>query len=265
MNGELNGQVAVVVGGSTGIGAAAAGKLADAGAAVVVGGLSGDDVAATVDELAGRGADAAGDAGDVRIEEDVARLCALAVDRFGGLDVLVYSAGIQRYGTVDETTPGLFDEVIGVNLRGLYLAAHHAVPRMRERGGGSVVTVASVQAHVVQHGVAAYAASKGGMVSLTRAIAIDHASEGIRANVVLPGSVDTPMLRASARMFGDGRSEEDVLREWGASHPLGRVATPGDVADAIVYLAGPRSGFVTGAELRVDGGLLSSVAVRLPE
>ncbi|RZU76871.1 NAD(P)-dependent dehydrogenase (short-subunit alcohol dehydrogenase family) [Micromonospora kangleipakensis] len=262
---DLAGKVAVVVGGSTGIGAATALRLASAGAAVVIGGHEADDVKAVVDRLGAQGAVVDGDVGDVRNDDDMARLCATAADRFGGLDVLVYCAGIQRYGTVVDTTASGFDEVIAVNLRGLYLAAHHAVPRMRERGGGAIVAVASVQAHATQKGVAAYSASKGGIVALTRAMAIDHAADCIRVNVVSPGSVDTPMLRRSARQFGNGRAEDDVLRDWGASHPLGRVARADEVAEVIAFLAGPRASFVTGAEIRVDGGLLANLAVALPE
>jgi NAD(P)-dependent dehydrogenase (short-subunit alcohol dehydrogenase family) len=265
VHGELAGQVAVVVGGSAGIGAAAAQRLARAGAAVVVGGHEADDVNTVVGQLTADGGAVAGDVGDVRRGTDMARLCALAADRFGGLDVLVYCAGIQRYGTVPDTPPEVFDEVIDVNLRGLYVAAHHAIPRMRQRGRGAIVVVASVQAHAAQKGVAAYAASKGGLVALTRAMAVDHAADGIRANVVSPGSVDTPMLRRAARQFGNGRPEDDVLHEWGAAHPLGRVARADEVADVIVFLAGPRASFVTGAEIRVDGGLLAAAAVRLPE
>lgn len=262
---ELAGRVAVVVGGSAGIGAAAARRLADAGAAVVVGGHEAGDVEAVVGRLRDDGAAVDGTVGDVRRDEDVARLVNLARDRFGGLDVLVYSAGIQRYGTVADTTPTGFDEVIGINLRGLYLAAHHAVPLMRERGGGAIVAVASVQAHATQKGVAAYAASKGGIVALARAMAVDHAPEGIRVNVVSPGSVDTPMLRRAAQQFANGRTDDDMVREWGLTHPLGRVARADEVAEVIAFLAGPRASFVTGAELRVDGGLLATLAVSLPE
>lgn len=115
-----------------------------------------------------------------------------------------------------------------------------------------------------QSGVVAYAASKGGIKALSRALAVDHARDGIRVNLVCPGSVDTPMLRWAAGVFG-GRNEEDLVREWGRSHPLGRVAGAAEVAEVIAFLAGSSSSFVTGTETRVDGGLLATVPVVLPD
>jgi NAD(P)-dependent dehydrogenase (short-subunit alcohol dehydrogenase family) len=196
---------------------------------------------------------------------EVEGLVRFAADRYGGVDILVNSAGIQRYGTVVDTSEELWDEVLAVNLKGMFLTAKHCVPELRRRGGGTIVNVASVQAFATQGGVAAYAASKAGVVGLTKAIAVDHAAENIRCNAVCPGSVDTPMLRFAAGLFkGDG-TEDDTIRGWGSSHPLGRVARPEEVAEVIAFLAGDRASFVTGAELRVDGGLLAQIAVALPE
>jgi NAD(P)-dependent dehydrogenase (short-subunit alcohol dehydrogenase family) len=192
-------------------------------------------------------------------------LVRFAAVRYGGVDILVNSAGIQRYGTVVDTSEELWDEVLAVNLKGMFLTAKHCVPELRRRGGGTIVNVASVQAFATQGGVAAYAASKAGVVGLTKAIAVDHAAGNVRCNAVCPGSVDTPMLRFAAGLFkGDG-TEDDTIRGWGSSHPLGRVARPEEVAEVIAFLAGDRASFVTGAELRVDGGLLAQIAVALPE
>jgi NAD(P)-dependent dehydrogenase (short-subunit alcohol dehydrogenase family) len=246
---RFEGKIALVVGGTLGIGRAAAQRLAAEGAAVVTGGREPEaDVA-----------------GDVRDDGYPGALVAHAVERHGGLDVVVYSAGIQRYGTVETTEPETWDEVHGVNVRGAYLVARAAVPALRARGGGAVVLVSSVQATASQTGVAAYAASKGALSTLARTMALDHAREGIRVNSVAPGSVDTPMLRWAADRFrGDG-SADDVIAEWGRVHPLGRVATADEVAAAIAYLASDDARFVTGAELRVDGGLLAGLPVEIPE
>ena len=183
----------------------------------------------------------------------------------GGVDVLVNSAGVQRYGTVVETEEEGWDEVLDVNLKGIYLASRYAIPGMKKRGGGAIVNLSSVQAFASQTGVAAYTASKGGINALTRAMALDHAGENIRVNAVCPASVDTPMLRWSADLFKGDKSVEETLEDWGTMHPVGRVARPEEVAEVIAFLAGPRASFVTGGDYKVDGGMLAALGVRLPE
>jgi NAD(P)-dependent dehydrogenase (short-subunit alcohol dehydrogenase family) len=254
---ELEGKRAVVMGGTAGIGQAAALLLRERGAQVAVFGApaSGRGESDGPDPLADAGIEPTH--GDIRDERAVAAFVDGCADRFGGLDVLVCAAGIQRYGDVVGTTPELWDEVLGVNLTGMYLAARHALPHLVRSGRGSVVTVSSVQAFVAQKDVAAYAVSKAGIVALTRSIALDFADRGVRANTVCPGSVDTPMLRWAADRFRGAESVEETVARWGATHPLGRVATASEVAEVIAFLAGDRSSFVTGSEYRVDGGLLA--------
>lgn len=264
-DGELAGKVAVVSGASRGIGRAAAERLAAAGAAVAVGGLEPDEVEQVAAGIRARGGQAVGHAGDVSRAEAARALVQAATDAFGGVDVLVNSAGIQAYGTVEDTDEDLWDRVLAVNLKAMYLTAKHAVPSMRGRGGGAVVNVASVQGLAAQTRVVAYAASKGGVLALTRAMAVDHAPEGIRVNAVCPGSVDTPMLRAAAEKFRGEQTVEEVLRTWGRAHPLGRVATPAEVAEVITFLASPRASFVTGAAYTADGGLMAGLPVALPD
>jgi NAD(P)-dependent dehydrogenase (short-subunit alcohol dehydrogenase family) len=189
----------------------------------------------------------------------------LAAETYGGVDVLVNSVGIQRYGSVVETEEEVWDEVLGVNLKGIYLASRYAIPKMRERGGGAIVNLSSVQAFASQKGVAAYTASKGAINALTRAMALDHAEENIRVNAVCPASVDTPMLRWSADLFKGEKSIEETVKEWGKMHPVGRVARPEEVAEVIAFLASERASFVTGGEYKVDGGMLAALGVTLPE
>ena len=261
---EFEGRVAIVTGGAAGIGRATAERLAVGGAAVVIGDI-GEGLAQAERELRQAGLAVHARQADVRLSADLEALARFAADACGGVDILVCSAGIQRYGTVVDTTEELWDEVLAVNLRGQYLAAHHAIPLMRARGGGAIVNVASVQGLATQPKVAAYTASKGGVLALTRSMAIDHAAERIRVNAVCPGSVDTPMLRWAADLFRGDQSQESQLAEWGRSHPLGRIGKPEEVAELIAFLASDRASFITGAQVVVDGGLLAGVAVTLKD
>jgi NAD(P)-dependent dehydrogenase (short-subunit alcohol dehydrogenase family) len=177
----------------------------------------------------------------------------------------VNSAGVQRYGNVVDTPEEVWDEVIDINLKGIFLTCKHALPEMRKRGGGSVVNVSSVQAFASQKGVAAYTASKGAINAMTRAMALDHAEEKIRFNAVCPASVDTPMLRWAADVFKDNKTAEQVVDSWGRMHPLGRVAKVEEVAELIAFLASDRASFITGGEYKIDGGMTAALGVRLPE
>lgn len=267
MSGEHDGRVALVTGGSTGIGAGAALALAAQGSAVAVHGYDvaeSEDLAARIRSEGGR---AIGLGGPIQDPATSVAAVEATVDAFGRLDSLVTSAGIQRYGDAVETTPELWDEVFDVNAKGVFLAARAALPHLRQSPAGAVAIVASVQAAASQSKVVAYTASKGALVSLARAMALDEAAYGVRVNSVSPGSVDTPMLRQSAALWSDGTPEgaEQNITDWGHMHPLGRVATIDEVGNAIAFLCGPSASFITGADLRVDGGLLARVAAVLPD
>jgi NAD(P)-dependent dehydrogenase (short-subunit alcohol dehydrogenase family) len=260
---DFAGKVVIVTGGVSGIGRAAATLLAARGAQVNICGLNQDEADTVAADI---GYGARGYVVDVTVEAQVGAFVSDVTRTDGGLDVVVTAAGIQRYGTAADTMLTEWNEVLSTNLTGSFLAVKHALPYLRERGAGTVVMVSSVQAFITQTDVAAYTASKGALNALARSIAIDEARHGIRVNAVCPGSVDTPMLRMAARRFSDGshEGEQALIEQWGASHPLGRVARPSEIAEAIAFLASERASFVTGISLLVDGGLSATAPVALP-
>jgi NAD(P)-dependent dehydrogenase (short-subunit alcohol dehydrogenase family) len=260
---DFAGKVVLVTGGSKGMGRACVARFLTGGAAVVA--FAND--AASLDDLR---ADMTDDGlicheGDVTCLADLATARDRAVARFGRLDVLVCCAGIQRYGTAPETTEDLWNEVLGVNLKGLFLAAKAMIPAMQARRSGAVIAISSVQAMASQTGVAAYAASKGGINALVRAMALDHAAEGITVNAVCPASIDTPMLRWAAERFKGAGSADETLALWGRAHPVGRLGRAEEVAELVAFLASDKARFITGAEIKIDGGVMAKLGIVLPE
>jgi NAD(P)-dependent dehydrogenase (short-subunit alcohol dehydrogenase family) len=231
---------ALVTGGGSGIGAAVARRLVADGLEVVVSDASVEAAGAVASEL---GAQALGL--DVRDEQQVAPAMA-------DVDVLINVAGIGSTTNAPETPLDVWENVFAVNARGTFLCCKHAIPGMIARGGGSIVNVASVAALVGLRNRAAYSASKGAVVALTRALAIDHVGDGIRVNAVCPGTVDSPWVR---RLVEESGESLDALRQ---RQPMGRLGTPDEIADSVAYLASDRSAFVTGSVLVIDGGLTAA-------
>jgi NAD(P)-dependent dehydrogenase (short-subunit alcohol dehydrogenase family) len=257
-DGRLAGKVAIVTGGGSGIGRAVARRFAAEGAAVAVADIAVDAAKAVAAEIQADGDSAFGLGVDVRDAEQVEALVDRAVLELGGVDVLMTAAGVLGFGSVVETEPDAWNRVIGVNLTGTYLCTRAVIPRMVERGGGSIITVSSsTGAHDAAPGTAAYIASKGGVAMLTKAISVDHARQGIRANAIAPGPTDTPMLASVMT--------PEELRAFGEAMPIGRLARPEELAAAALFLASDEASYVTGAIFAVDGGQTAKVGMTLDD
>jgi NAD(P)-dependent dehydrogenase (short-subunit alcohol dehydrogenase family) len=247
-------KVIVVTGGGSGIGQACCYEFATLHGTVAI--VDRDEKGGTETEakVASRGGRAEMFAADVSSDSQVRDLIGKIVNRLGGIDVLVNNAGIQRYGTATTTSEKEWDEVLNINLKSAFLMARYAIPEMIQRGGGAVVNTASVQSVTAQRNSLAYVVSKHGLLGLTRCLALDYSKENIRANCVMPGAIDTPMLRWSASL---DEHPEKVLEACNRLHALGRIGTSDEVARVIAFLASDDASFVTGAALAVDGGLLT--------
>lgn len=253
---EFAGKTAIVTGGAMGIGAAVAELLAERGANVAIFDRSREDAEGEAKRIVGKGLSALAVPTDVAVSSEVKAAVARVVKAFGRIDIVSNNAGIQRYGTVETTTEDEWDEVINVNLKSVYLVCHHAIAELKKRKG-AIVNMASVQSFATQTGVAAYTTGKHGLIGLTRSMALDFAAYDVRVNAVAPGSVDTPMLRSAV---GLDRNPEALMKVVHGMHPLGRIAAPREIAEAVAFLASPRASFVTGSTLVVDGGLLLPIS-----
>lgn len=251
---DLTGKTAVVSGGSSGIGLGTAELLARHGACVAI--LDIDDEKG---EKA-RGKISADGGTVVFIKCDVTRSdeCQAAIERVKGLfkriDILFNNAGVIRRKTVEQLTETEWDQVIDVTLKGAFLLSKYAVPVMAANGGGSIINTGSGWGLKGGDKAVSYCAAKGGIVNMTRAMAIDHGPQGIRVNSVSPGDIDTPLLRDEAKQLG---RDTDAFMAEAADRPLKRVGSPEDVAMAVLFFASPMSRWVTGANLTVDGGGLA--------
>ncbi|MCH8089063.1 MAG: glucose 1-dehydrogenase [Chloroflexi bacterium] len=244
---RLEGKVALISGGARGIGEAIARLFAREGACVTIGDILEDEgqrVAREIDDAGGR---ALFVRLDVTVEEEWRRAVQATVERFGQLNVLVNNAGIYRKELVDETSVEAWDEVMGVNARGVFLGSKHAIPEMKKAGGGSIVNMSSGAGLVGNPNGAAYGASKGAVRILTKATAAQYGKYSIRANSIHPGPIETAMLRPQLLDPGARESSLEAI-------PLGRIGTPQEIAYGALYLASDESSYVTGVELPIDGG-----------
>jgi NAD(P)-dependent dehydrogenase (short-subunit alcohol dehydrogenase family) len=251
--GRVEGKVAVVTGGASGIGRATARVLAAEGASVGIADVDeagGERVAAGIREAGGDGFFRRT---DVRSLADLEAVVGEAADRHGRLDVMVNNAAVAVPGSAGEVAEADWLRVLDVNLSGVWRGMRAAIPRMLARGGGSIVNLSSVQAHVGFVGWAAYAAAKGGIDALTRQAAVEYAPMGIRVNAVVPGTIMTEM---NERIMRDAPDPDAVMAGWLAMHPMGRIGRPEEVAAAIAFLASDDAAFITGEVLRVDGGMV---------
>lgn len=254
----FEGKVAVVTGGSTGIGRATVAELARGGAQVIYCSHDSETVAVAEQELADFGPAVSGVTADVRSATDMERLMDLAVQRYGGLDLLVCCAGVQTYGTVEDTDPDAWHRVIDTNVGGIFLAAKYAVPHIRRRGGGAIVNVSSVQGFTPQPRVLGYSVSKAAIDALTRSMAVDHAADGIRVNSVAPGPVSTSLITVDGSPDGPPDGPGAASFEPAVSRTYGRMAEPSEIAGVIAFLCSPAASYVTGSTVPADGGMLAT-------
>ena len=249
----------IVTGGARGIGARTAIEFARVGADVAVADVdlpAAQEIAQRINEI---GRQAIAVQADVSVSEDCRRVVEKTVSGFGGLDILFNNAGIQppeSYANVEDTPEDVWDRILAVNLKSRFLMSKYAIPEMRKRGGGVIISTASVQGLQSTNLVPAYAASKGGDISLTRQMALDYAKDNIRVLTVCPGGVDTPMWRTGL----DETEIRENLHRSGKRHPIGRIGQPDDIANLVIFLASDKASFMTGEYVCVDGGLMAKGA-----
>ena len=244
---RLENKIVLISGGARGIGAFEARLFTHEGAKVLIGDVSDEEGRRTEADITEEGGDCVFVHLDVTDEGSWQRAVAEVVSRYGKLDILVNNAGIYRTHTVEDTAAEEWDQVMDINVKGLFLGTKAAIPEMRKAGGGSIINMSSVAGLVGDHNSTAYTASKGAVRLFTKSTAVQYAKDGIRVNSVHPGTIDTPM---TADMLAKEEYRQDRIRRI----PLGRLGHSEDVANGVLFLASDESSFVTGAELVIDGG-----------
>lgn len=250
---KLEGKVAIITGATDGIGKAIALKFAKEGAKVMMVGRDEAKGRAALEKVRECG-EAVYFKADVSNSSQVKKMVEETIQRYGRIDVLVNNAAVCPPGTVVNTSEELWDHIIDVNLKGVFLCSKYAIPHMQQNGGGAIVNIGSINSLMAMENEAAYDASKGGVLMLTKAIALDFANANIRANCICPGAVETAMLQASL----DVSPDPTKAREWiTQKHPVRRTGRPEEIAEVALFLATDASSFITGATIPVDGGILA--------
>jgi NAD(P)-dependent dehydrogenase (short-subunit alcohol dehydrogenase family) len=250
-DGRLAGKVAVVTGGTSGLGRVGAIRFAREGAKVAVASRRGEEGRQVVEQISSAGGEAVFLRTDVRVSQDVEALVTQAETRFGRIDVLYASAGVMLTGTAPETSDDVYEQVMDVNVGGSFRLAKYGVPALERAGGGSIVLTASELGLVGAREAVAYCASKGAVVNMTRALAVDCGRLGIRVNCLCPGPIDTPMLRD---WFDAGVDPAELERRQTEPVLLKRLGEPEEIAETALFLASDGSSFMTGAVIVADGG-----------
>ena len=258
-NYDVGEKVALVTGGASGIGAETARLLAANGAAVAVADINGEGGAETVAAIEAAGGQAVYISLDVTSEASWTAAVASVVERFGGLHIVVNGAGIEVMAKIADTSLEVFHRVMAVNVDGVFLGIKHAMPAMRDAGGGSIINISSIAGIRGYNRQIAYVASKGAVRLMTKAAAAEAAFYGfnVRVNSVHPGAIDTPMVRGMMAHH-DEAGQQAGMEKMRQMHPIGRMGQPIDIANAILFLASDASSFMTGAELVVDGGITAT-------
>tara|TARA_Y100000590_G_scaffold308148_1_gene347911 strand:+ start:1127 stop:1948 length:822 start_codon:yes stop_codon:yes gene_type:complete len=253
--GTFDGKVVIITGGGYGIGRGTALEFAREGAKIAIADVDKKAGEAVISEIQKIGSDAILVLADVSKASECERVVKETIDRFATVNILFNNVGIQSpdsYHNVENTSEELWDRILNVNLKSYFLMAKYSIPYIRKEGGGVVINTASVQGIQSQPLVPAYAASKGGILSLTRQMSLDYAHENIRVLAVCPGAIDTKMVRDIAET--EGGDTDDVVRRYGTTHPLGRIGQPVDIANVVLFLASDKASFMTGEHVCIDGG-----------
>lgn len=252
---RLEGKIAIVTGGSSGIGEAISRSFVAEGAAVVIAGRDQDKAEALAEELSAVGYGAFGIGVDVANGQSYCDLVAATIGTFGVPNIIVNNAGVsQRFQIAHEIEEAEYDRLFSVNTKSLYWSAVHGIPPMVANGGGSIVNVCSVSATRPRQGNVWYAGSKAAAVTMTKALALEYAPQGIRVCGVNPGIVDTPLFRNGLEGYSDPAERDAAFDRLSKSFPLGRIAQAKEIADAVLFMASDEASFVTGTVLEVDGG-----------
>lgn len=251
---KLKDKVALITGGSLGLGKATAILFAGEGAKVVITGRTEKTLKATVAEAKKKGLEIDYLVSDVSKEEDCKEAVDYVIDKYGKIDILFNNAGVLYVATTHETDTEIWDETFAINARGTYLMSKYAIPHMLEKGYGCIVNNSSVLGLKAVPGVAAYNATKGAVTQLTRSTALEYADKGIRVNAICPGTIDTPMVDG---LLDSMPNRADATELFKSFHPMGRFGTPEEIAHSVLFLCDDNIGFMTGTMLSVDGGWIA--------